>query len=83
MRDARHIRMGDTQQASWNRSVTGGLARIELHGTMHEAPRGSDKPRRFLRTQRCGHPLLTLGKRNMSGKIRSSECLDEQKTERG
>lgn len=42
---------------------------------------GSDEPRHFLLTQYCGHPPLTLGKRNVIGKIRPSECLDEEKTQ--
>ena len=32
-------------------------------------------------TQYRGHPPLTLGKRNVIGKIRPSECLDEEKTQ--
>ena len=47
---------------------------------MHQVLRGSDEPRHFLLTQYSGHPPLTLGKRNVIGKIRPSECLDEEKT---
>jgi hypothetical protein len=35
---------------------------------VHQVLRGSDEPRHFLLTQYCGHPPLTLGKRNVIGK---------------
>jgi hypothetical protein len=48
---------------------------------VHQVLRGSNEPRHFLLTQYCGQPPLTLGKRNVIGKIRPSECLDEEKTQ--
>jgi hypothetical protein len=46
-----------------------------------EILRGSNEPRHFLLTQYCGHPPLTLGERNVIGKIWPSECLNEEKTQ--
>jgi hypothetical protein len=48
---------------------------------VHQVLRGRNEPRHFLLTQYYGLPPLTLGERNVIGKIRPSKCLDEEKTQ--
>jgi len=55
--------------------------RGKIVGAVHQVLRGSYEPRHFLLAQYCGQPPLTLGKRNVIGKIWPSECLDEEKTQ--
>ena len=49
-------------------SPQAGRIQHHQHGAVHQVLRGSDEPRHFLLTQYCGHPPLTLGKRNVIGK---------------
>jgi hypothetical protein len=44
---------------------------------------GINEPLDLFLTQYRGHPPLTLRKRNVIGKTRSPECLDEEKTQSG
>jgi hypothetical protein len=48
---------------------------------MHQVLGGSNEPRHLLLTQYCGQPPLTLGKRNVIGKVPSPQRLDEKKTQ--
>jgi hypothetical protein len=74
------IDIADLEMA-WFSASQAGRIQHHQHGAMREVLRGSNEPRHFLLTQYCGHPPLTLGKWNVIGKIRPSECLDEEKTQ--
>ena len=74
------VDIADLQVAQFSASQAGRIQHHQ-HGAVHQVLRGSNEQRHFLLTQYGGHPPLTLGKRNVIGKIRPSECLDEEKTQ--
>src|SRR6266496_4912524 len=74
------VDIADLQVAQFSASQAGCIQHHQ-HGAVHQVLRGSNEPRHFLLAQYCRQPPLTLGKRNVIGKIRPSECLDEEKTQ--
>ena len=76
------VDIGDLEVAQFGPAQAGCIQHHQ-HGAVHQVLRGSNEPRHLFLTQYCGQPPLTLGKRNVIGKIRSSECLDEEKTQSG
>src|SRR6202035_1481874 len=71
-----------SQTLRWHSSARRRPVAYSIINMVHQVLRGSNEPRHFLLTEYCGHPPLTLGKWNVIGKIRPSECLDEEKTQR-
>src|SRR5258708_7665908 len=53
-----------------------------VHGVMHRVRRRIDQPRNLLLIQDGRQAPLTLGKRNVIGKIGPTQRLDEEKTQR-
>jgi len=64
------------------RAAQAGCIQHHQHGAMHQVPGRINEPCYFLLIQYGRQPPLTLGERNVIGKIGSAQRLDEEKTQR-